>query len=179
MNILTDKFEKSQAAYDDAKKRYKAICEIAEKAKVEVLRVRAELDDIGTARPQPNEPQFPELPEIPYVPRQPASGGLDARGKKKKNLPSNNLKDLMQTVEDGHMDGKENWDFGDFWPSKGQSDKLEKEEFCKEYCSRCRAKCRVGSTSRSHGAISRFTGYMGGRRKETQIGTCEGEKREP
>ena len=52
---------------------------------------------------------------------------MDSRGKKKKAIPTNDLKTLLEAIEDGQMDNKDPFPLPEaYWPSQAQSLKLNK-----------------------------------------------------
>lgn len=122
---LEKKFSSSQSTVSQAKSKYKSLMDQIENAKNEVDRIVGNLNEIRDPRPKPKVPVFEEFPELPLVNRLPPQGGLDSRGKKKRQIPNKQLNTILQDVEKGNWDAKE-WDFGDFWPSASQQTKLEK-----------------------------------------------------
>lgn len=123
---IIEKFETSQKVYKETKEKYEVLTEKSEVEKMEMLRVGVMMNEISIPRPLPKTPEFPDLPELSYVPRIPNIGGLDARGKKLKNIPGKIFKEILVSIDNGEHDAKD-WNFGEFWPSKQQIEKLQKQ----------------------------------------------------
>lgn len=117
--------EQSESRYNDSKKKYQQLMDLVEKIKGDISIVAAEVDDLRNPLSTPIEPEFEELPPLPYVPNLPVTGALDAKGKKKKAIPTTDFKELITTVESGGLDGGE-WPFQVYWPTQAQILKLNK-----------------------------------------------------
>lgn len=118
--------QESLARLDDVTAKQKVVSDLIEKAREDIAGIEEKLQGVRTPLIAPREPIFERFPEIPYVPKLPTVGAIDARGKKKKQIPNSELKVLLDKVAAGELDGVE-WPFGDFWPSQAQSVKLTKE----------------------------------------------------
>lgn len=123
--LLDSKYTKAQEIYLEAKKKYDAIVTKGDSAREDVQRVTEQLELIRDPQPQPSEPEFEPFPDLVFPSKLPTVGGLDAKGKKKKQIPAKDLQMFLENVERGGQDGVD-WDFGDFWPSKSQAEKLSK-----------------------------------------------------
>ena len=123
---ITELQEYSETRYNECKKKYQQIMDLAEKIKGDITNITAEVDDLRNPLMQPVEPEFEELPSLPYVPILPTTGALDEKGKKRKAIPSADFKELIVTVESGGLDGAAEWPFQSFWPTQAQILKLNK-----------------------------------------------------
>ncbi len=127
LDLLKSKFDFSQKQYNEAKSKLKKLYDQSDDAKKDVLRVAKNVADLRKPHPAPKEPDFPDFPPVPHVPELPQSGGLDGRGKKKKALTTADLKSLMEGIEQGEHDGKEDLPFPEnMFPSQAQMLKLAK-----------------------------------------------------
>lgn len=127
LELLKSKADYTQKQYNDAKGKYKKLFDQSEDAKNDVLRVLKNVNDFRKPHPPPKEPEFPDFPPVPHVPELPQSGGLDSRGKKKKALSTADLKTLMDGIEQGEHDGKEDLPFPEnLFPSQAQMLKIAK-----------------------------------------------------
>jgi hypothetical protein len=131
IKVLTDllkaKNDVIQRQLVENRNKMKKAAEQVEDMKEDVQRYTKIVTDLRKPHPEPKEPIFPELPPVPYVPALPASGGLDSRGKKKKALPANDLKSILENLEVGKYDGVDLWPLPDnFFPSQAQALKINK-----------------------------------------------------
>jgi HEAT repeat protein len=126
-NILAIKYETATKLAAEKRAKLNKVTEQSEEIKKEVLKAQKTVLDSRRPHPEPKEPQFTELPPVPWVPKLPVSGGLDARGKKKKALPNPELKQLIDAAESGALDGADMWPISDAnFPSQAQLLKLGK-----------------------------------------------------
>ena len=123
--LLKEALSRAQKNYENSLLRYQSLQGEADNARAEVERVLVYISDVRYTSPQPKEPIFPDIPEPLYVPKLPTTGGLDNKGKKKKQIPTNEFKVYLDNLEAGKCDAKE-WDFGEYWPSQAQIVKLSK-----------------------------------------------------
>lgn len=127
LDLIKSKNDSVNRQYNDAKSKLKKFSDQAEDAKKEVLRLIRQVGELRKPNPEPKQPELPELPPVPYVPELPATGGLDSRGKKKKALATNDLKQLMEEIENGNHDGKEDLPLPEnLFPSQSQMLKIGK-----------------------------------------------------
>jgi len=123
--MMKEALSRAQKNYENSLQRYQSLQTDADNARAEVERVLVYISDVRYTAPMPKEPIFEELPEPSYVPKLPTTGGLDSKGKKKKQIPNQDVKDIIDNMEAGKCDLKE-WEFGEFWPSQAQIVKLSK-----------------------------------------------------
>ena len=77
--------------------------------------------------PVPMRIEYPSLEEVIYCKSLPLSDvendPKDAKLRKRKPLPSSEVEEYLEFIEEGRLDGIE-WDFGSFYPSSAQVDFL-------------------------------------------------------
>ena len=128
ISMVQKSLEVSQRSTSDLKFKFRKIDDHSEEVKVEVVRVQKLVTECRVVTPLPKEPVFPPLEDPPYVPALPTVGGLDGRGKKKKQIPNAQLKAILESIEKGEVDAADPWPIPDpFWPSQSQSLKINKE----------------------------------------------------
>lgn len=123
--VLARKLAEAQERLVEEKASYKKLIDSAEDTRNRVKSIQDYMDEVRNPAKQIIMPYMPELPEIPYVLKIPGTGAIDAKGKKKKQIPNSELRTLLEAIEAGEHDGKE-WDFGAFWPTQAQQIKINK-----------------------------------------------------
>ena len=123
--LLAEKFDETMASAEKAKKDYQRLVDLSDDIKAKVKSIVVGLDDIRFPAQKPLEPVFPPLPDIAYVPKIPEKGALDEKGKKKKQIPNVDFKEVCESIADGRLDAVE-WDFGKYWPTQAQQIKINK-----------------------------------------------------
>lgn len=119
-----DKLAKDLA---DSRGKLRKFSDQAEDLKKDVVRVTKTVVDLRKVTPEVKAPVFDDLPAVAHVPHLPTTGTIDARGKKKKPVPPNDMKSLLESIEAGGLDGAESWPFADnVFPSQAQQLKLSK-----------------------------------------------------
>lgn len=125
--LMTKMDEKFTAAYNDANNNHKKMLDSATDTRVKVTNISQQLADNRNPARKPNEPALEELPEVAYVPPLPDKGATDEKGKKKKQLPNRELKELIEDIIATNRDAKEWFGvFGKYWPSQAQAIKINK-----------------------------------------------------
>lgn len=115
-----------KAGYE-VKVRYQKLLESEKELKKELLLLQKQVNDNKKSIPMPKEPVFDELQPVSYVPKIPTIGMMDNRGKKKKQVPTADFKNILDAVDAGDMDGQDTWTFPEnTWPSQAQQLKLGK-----------------------------------------------------
>ena len=123
--VVATVYEETKKEAEKAKRDYQKLVDLSADIKAKVASIVVGLDDIRHPAQKPIEPIFPPLPDIPYVPKIPEKGALDEKGKKKKQIPSVEFKELCESITEGKFDAVE-WDFGKYWPTQAQQIKINK-----------------------------------------------------
>jgi len=125
---LLDRMDKAfNQAYDNARSEHKKVEDSAFDTRNKVKDIAQSLSGNRTPARKPTEPELTDLPEVAYVPPIPDKGATDEKGKKKKQLPNRELKEITDEITAANRDAKD-WlgVFGKYWPSQAQAIKINK-----------------------------------------------------
>ncbi len=124
-NDLKQKHESAQALLKTLTEKYGDYAKAAESVMEDVKEVRSRLDAVRNPAPKPPDPYPDPIPEPKYVLELPKTGGLNDKGKKKKEIKSKDFNALLKAIEAGEMDAKD-WVFqDDRWPGTKQTQQLQ------------------------------------------------------
>jgi hypothetical protein len=119
--------EKLSKDLQESKSKQRKLADQVEELKKEVVRVTKGVVDLRKPNVEPKEPNFPLFDAIPYVPSVPTIGSLDSRGKKKKVLSPADIKSILDSIDNGTLDGAETLSFPEnSFPSQAQQLKISK-----------------------------------------------------
>ena len=122
---LKQKHESSQALLKTLTDKYGDQKKAVDNVMVDVNEVQDRLEGVRNPAPKPKDPYPDPIPEPIYVEDLPKSGGLNDKGKKKKDLKGADFNIIIKKIEKGDMDGQE-WDFGtERWPGAKQTQQLQ------------------------------------------------------
>jgi hypothetical protein len=109
LKAINDKYTEHKKAVDILQKDFKDVSD--------------RLDSCRDPPPKPPNPYPEPQPDPKYVPEIPKTGGLNEKGKKKKELKNTDMKAILDGIKAGELDFGE-WDFGDRWPGPIQMQQL-------------------------------------------------------
>ncbi|RYH29216.1 hypothetical protein EON65_09300 [archaeon] len=112
---------------NDNKTNIKKFTTQAEDIKGNISVMLKAIQELRKPHPEPKEPDFEDLGPVPFVPNITLPSQLDAKGKKKKALAAEELKNLLDSMELGKYDGHDNIPISDnAYPNQAQLMKINK-----------------------------------------------------
>ena len=125
-SVLDQRLSDSARQYEKAKAKYDTVLGTGDGARKALDEVNAKLDKVRAPQNPPVEP-VKNVMDMFTVQPMPTTGGLDAKGKKRKALKKDALASVIDALKDGKLD-KGEWlsFFGEFWPNSGQVSKIKK-----------------------------------------------------
>ena len=123
--IFKSQLVRTREEMEEAQKGHKKVLDAATDTQRKVKDVGNKLEDLRNPAKKPKEPILPDLADVAYVEKIPEKGATDEKGKKKKQIPNRDIKEILDHIFEGNLDAKE-WDFGKYWPSQAQAIKINK-----------------------------------------------------
>lgn len=124
---ITSKHDAAEVLLKSMQERYADHSKGVEDVQADLKSIQSRLTSVRNPAPKPSDP-FPDpTPEPLYVLELPKTGGLNAKGKKKKDIKKKEFKELLDKIKTGGMDNMP-WEaqFTDDerWPGTSQSQAL-------------------------------------------------------
>eukprot|EP00981_Chlorochromonas_danica_P002320 scaffold446_cov183-Ochromonas_danica.AAC.19 len=106
-DLIKQKQDYLNRLISDNRNQHKKLTFQATDLRDQITSIQKAVADLRRPHPEPKEPEFEDLGPVPYVPMVHLPPQLDGRGKKKKAIPNDQLKTLIEQIEQGQCDGKE------------------------------------------------------------------------
>lgn len=124
---LTAKHDSAETVLKTMQEKYADHAKAVDDVQADLKDVQSRLASVRNPAPKPNDPYPDPIPEPLYVQELPKTGGLNAKGKKKKDLKKADFKNLLEMIRKGEMDAAP-WEpvFTDDerWPGSNQTQTL-------------------------------------------------------
>lgn len=124
---LAAKYEASEVLLKSVQEKYADHAKQVDDVQADLKDIQDRLKVVRNPSPKPTDPYPDPIPEPLYVQELPKTGGLNEKGKKKKDLKKADFKSILEDIKNGDMDGQP-WDpvfaGNERWPGTTQAQQI-------------------------------------------------------